>query len=174
MRVRLISVVLIFDVDGNYRESLDELFEQHSDHVFSFSFPIRMVEKEIQKTQLRCFPESVKEDRPAKSAMILKQIQIYEMGFSSAIRKVRGIMQTDIRFPVQMSTEGPWPTNFCTPPISRTIDTFHPLEKAGSASGQLYLPAKSIRGLPTLLFRTGFWRATVWIYRLLCLCRSST
>jgi hypothetical protein len=74
VRVLLVSIVLIFDVDGNYRELLDELFEQDSDHVFGFLFPIRVIEEEIQKIQLRGFSEPMKEDRPAKSAMTLKQI----------------------------------------------------------------------------------------------------
>jgi hypothetical protein len=62
VRVLLVSVVLIFDVDGNYRELLDELLEQDSDHVFGLLFAVRVVEEEIQKTQLRCFSEPMKED----------------------------------------------------------------------------------------------------------------
>jgi hypothetical protein len=50
VRVLLVSVVLVLDVDGNYRELLDELLEQDSDHVFGLLFPIRMIEEEIQET----------------------------------------------------------------------------------------------------------------------------
>jgi hypothetical protein len=145
----LVSVILILDVGGNSWEFPDELFEEVSDHVFGFLFPTRMIEEEIQKTELRGFAEPMKEDRSPEIRDInqtdadtrsrdgifqsqLKDQRGYADGHTLASANERGRALTSPIFVVLRSHE----------PLTR----FHGLEKAVLAPGRIYFLARSIRG----------------------------